>query len=452
MSNKRIFISHASEDKDNYVRALAKILCENNFDVWYDEYEIQPGISIRQSIDKGLRACDIGLIVLSPAYIKKQWTTLELNAIFSKITMGYGKLIPIWLNITKKELFDYSPLLTDFLAIDGSKPLLNVVMELKRIIYPEKTTLEKTRILIENVGLETPDFNDDWWLNVIRFSGQDVFSVSWSLPINPKKELDLFEEISWSALRYNWVTKYSNLWNQFTSPDVIEHSILNTPGMQEIIEINIDFVLTYAPQLLFSNNCLSKLIQNRRLLLNSMIKNPQSSRYKCSLTNDSLVPTCNRIFALCENNFGKYKSSYILQHFVEGESLGARPSNLGYWEVLILLNSKYAKIYPKPVQVKLLNGYRNFNSYSALSKRIVNDSFGLGEILKDHNLLKRVCEEIVEDNLSSYDLDLNNIVTAIQGLRIEENLTNEKEYRRLTISQEDLALNFRGVTRQSIYK
>ena len=84
MSNKRIFISHASEDKDNYVRALAKILCENNFDVWYDEYEIQPGISIRQSIDKGLRACDIGLIVLSPAYIKKQWTTLELNAIFSK--------------------------------------------------------------------------------------------------------------------------------------------------------------------------------------------------------------------------------------------------------------------------------------------------------------------------------------------------------------------------------
>ena len=72
--------------------------------------------------------------------------------------------------------------------------------------------------------------------------------------------------------------------------------------------------------------------------------------------------------------------------------------------------------------------------------------------MKDHNLLKRVCEEIVEDNLSSYDLDLNNIVTAIQGLRIEENLTNEKEYRRLTISQEDLALNFRGVTRQSIYK
>ncbi len=51
-----------------------------------------------------------------------------------------------------------------------------------------------------------------------------------------------------------------------------------------------------------------------------------------------------------------------------------------------------------------------------------------------------------------YDLDLNNIVTAIQGLRIEENLTNEKEYRRLTISQEDLALNFRGVTRQLIYK
>ena len=136
MINNRIFISHASEDKEIYVRNLANELKRSNFDVWYDEYEIKPGMSIRQSIDNGLAVCDIGLVVLSPFYLKKQWTKLELNAIFSKITIGNGRLIPIWLGISKKELLDYSPLLTDILAIDGSKPISDVVKELKNIIYP----------------------------------------------------------------------------------------------------------------------------------------------------------------------------------------------------------------------------------------------------------------------------------------------------------------------------
>ena len=62
--NKRIFISHASEDKLEFVAPLAKALLGANFDVWYDEYEIKPGLSIRQTIDSGLFCLDIGLLVL----------------------------------------------------------------------------------------------------------------------------------------------------------------------------------------------------------------------------------------------------------------------------------------------------------------------------------------------------------------------------------------------------
>lgn len=35
--NKRLFISHASEDKDSFVRQLASALQDSGIDVWYDE-------------------------------------------------------------------------------------------------------------------------------------------------------------------------------------------------------------------------------------------------------------------------------------------------------------------------------------------------------------------------------------------------------------------------------
>jgi hypothetical protein len=48
------FISHASEDKDTLVRPLAEKLRALDFRIWYDEFELKVGDSLRRSIDKGL--------------------------------------------------------------------------------------------------------------------------------------------------------------------------------------------------------------------------------------------------------------------------------------------------------------------------------------------------------------------------------------------------------------
>ena len=63
--NKRVFISHASEDKEPFVRQFASILRDLGIDVWYDEYEIKPGMSIRESVDRGLVSCDVGVLIFS---------------------------------------------------------------------------------------------------------------------------------------------------------------------------------------------------------------------------------------------------------------------------------------------------------------------------------------------------------------------------------------------------
>lgn len=46
------FICHASEDKDEVVRLLAEQLGARGSSVWYDEYELKVGASLRDSIER----------------------------------------------------------------------------------------------------------------------------------------------------------------------------------------------------------------------------------------------------------------------------------------------------------------------------------------------------------------------------------------------------------------
>ena len=49
------FISHASEDKDEIVKDLADALKENGFEIWYDDFELKIGDSLRKKIDKDFK-------------------------------------------------------------------------------------------------------------------------------------------------------------------------------------------------------------------------------------------------------------------------------------------------------------------------------------------------------------------------------------------------------------
>ena len=111
-----VFISHASEDKDSVVRPLAQALVAKGLKVWYDEFELKIGDSLRRKIDSGLAKSKFGIVVLSQSFIKKGWTNYELDGIISKANTGEQVLLPIWHGITKQEVLDYSPSLADKVA------------------------------------------------------------------------------------------------------------------------------------------------------------------------------------------------------------------------------------------------------------------------------------------------------------------------------------------------
>lgn len=122
-----VFISHASEDKTPFVEELVKALQDKDVKVWYDSLSIAWGDSLRKQIDDGLKKSRFGIVVLSENYIKKGWTQYELDGLFD-IEMAKGKtILPIWHNITKQQVMDFSPTLA------GRKALTSATMTAEEI-------------------------------------------------------------------------------------------------------------------------------------------------------------------------------------------------------------------------------------------------------------------------------------------------------------------------------
>jgi len=119
-----IFISHASEDKSLYVRPLASELRRLGLLVWYDEFSLKPGDSIRQAIDRGLAGSWHGLLVISEAFLSKRWTDWEVNALVQSC-LGHvsRRVIPIWLGVERSDILEWSLPIADLKAIVEDDPI-----------------------------------------------------------------------------------------------------------------------------------------------------------------------------------------------------------------------------------------------------------------------------------------------------------------------------------------
>lgn len=129
-----VFISHASEDKEEFVRPLAERLHANGLSVWFDEFTLTIGDSLRRSIDRGLASSRFGVVVVSRNFLRKEWPQKELDGLFAREVAGQKVILPVWHNITLEEVRVYSPLLADRLATNSSRGLETVVQELTQAI------------------------------------------------------------------------------------------------------------------------------------------------------------------------------------------------------------------------------------------------------------------------------------------------------------------------------
>ncbi|GGE06180.1 hypothetical protein GCM10011515_27090 [Tsuneonella deserti] len=116
----KVYLAHATEDKA-IVRPLAEALMANGIDVWLDEWEIEPGESLRQKMEEGLLAMTHFVVVLTPAALAKPWVGMEIDVGMVQKVGGESRFVPLLVGVEPKEL---PPFLRTMLGVkfDPSSP------------------------------------------------------------------------------------------------------------------------------------------------------------------------------------------------------------------------------------------------------------------------------------------------------------------------------------------
>lgn len=224
-----LFISHASEDKKEFVKPLVEKLILNGYKVWYDEFTLKLGDSLFNSISKGIKNSKYGIIVLSKNFFNKKWTKRELEALISKEFYDDADIIlPIWLNINQKDVYEFSPMLVDKLAVSINKNDINIafkaienkfndlynenyITDLVNKISKFKAIDKKKYILdmenrIKNLFYFSKEF-DDW-----AISNSTIESTINQEQLERKKEFELLKKYNLPInIDHNWEYNASNI-------------------------------------------------------------------------------------------------------------------------------------------------------------------------------------------------------------------------------------------------
>jgi TIR domain len=116
------FISHDSRDND-VARKIAVGLQKMRCSVWYDEFTLRAGTNLRDSIEKGLKECRKCIVVLSKHFFSNGgWTKREFDSIFTREILEETNLvIPVWFEVTKHDVYGYSPSLLNVKGLDWGR-------------------------------------------------------------------------------------------------------------------------------------------------------------------------------------------------------------------------------------------------------------------------------------------------------------------------------------------
>jgi hypothetical protein len=393
------FICHASEDKDEFVRPLAERLIEQHVEVWYDEFSLSVGDSLRRSIDRGLKQSRFGVVVLSPSFFSKQWSEWEMDGLVARQNSGEEAIIlPVWHHVGRDEVAAYSLPLADKLAVSSDAGLDEVVRRLAAVVHPEGSTLVIARDHLLNYGRNPPVISDDWWLDVAAEAEANDMEGGWQepmgwgrwgFPLPPFSRLPA--ERGWrlarAALQTAWREQAeSRPITQITKPEIVHDFIASQPGLHETCIDHTRYLVTYAPQLVIRGfggpyeDAIEQMY--RQTVEDGERRRANNDRFGSGLTTDGKAPGCHEDFALRDPEFGRYGAASVACGFVMGHNVSIGPPVQYYATVdyAAWLLSEQSAWLPAPVRETLARGVAGWGvwPWQAGEWRVVED-FGFDE-------------------------------------------------------------------------
>lgn len=183
----KVFISHASEDKERFVLEFAIKLRSKGIDAWLDMWEMYPGDSLVDKIfEEGIKNAQAVIVVISKYSVNKPWVREELNTSVVRKINGISKLIPViiddcqvpealqstvWSRI--KDINHYDEELDRIvMAIYGQydKPPLGTPPSYTRTVLDNLPGLTKADSLVMKLICEKAIESGSMWINSLEIS------------------------------------------------------------------------------------------------------------------------------------------------------------------------------------------------------------------------------------------------------------------------------------------
>lgn len=135
-----VFLCHAWDDRGGAAKDLNDLLASRGVAVWFSEKDVPLGTSLLREIDKGLAKSRIGIVLVTPALLKRlkgeSIADKELSALLAR-----ELLVPIVHNTTYEALREVSPLLASRTGMStAEETMADIATKLAELISLPRAT------------------------------------------------------------------------------------------------------------------------------------------------------------------------------------------------------------------------------------------------------------------------------------------------------------------------
>jgi isopentenyl diphosphate isomerase/L-lactate dehydrogenase-like FMN-dependent dehydrogenase len=121
-----VFLCHAWGDRQGAAKELRELLVAAGVKVWFSENDLPLGVPVMRTIDKGLAASRIGLVLVTPALLERLPQESVADKELSTLLAG-NLLVPIIHNTTYEALRNVSPMLASRSGLSTAEDAMAVV-------------------------------------------------------------------------------------------------------------------------------------------------------------------------------------------------------------------------------------------------------------------------------------------------------------------------------------
>jgi len=132
-----VFLCHAWDDRQNAAQDLHDLLTSSGVSVWFSEKDILLGAPFLREIDKGLAKSKVGIVLVTPAFLKR----VEAAGVADKelsVLLARDLVVPILHGTTYDARRDVRPLLGSRNGLDTAEDTMEeIAIKVAELVTPE---------------------------------------------------------------------------------------------------------------------------------------------------------------------------------------------------------------------------------------------------------------------------------------------------------------------------